>query len=141
MGYCFYAWISSNSKDFEPWINKLLKIVNKNGYIFITSYFNPYDVDMKIEFCDNSNDITKGIWRSDYNFHSQFSVSKFLKKKWKNFKFFKIPMNVEIKRSKKMPHINSWTLKDIKGNNILTNGMKLILDDYLLLIKKIILKF
>ena len=45
-------------------------------------------------------------------------------------------MNVEIKRSKKMPHINSWTLKDIKGNNILTNGMKLILDDYLLLIKK-----
>jgi SAM-dependent methyltransferase len=123
-------------KDFEPWINKLLKIVNKNGYIFITSYFNPYDVDMKIEFCDNSNDMTKGIWRSDYNFHSQFSVSKFLKKKCKSFKFFKIPMNVEIKRSKKMPHINSWTLKDIKGNNILTNGMKLILDDYLLLIKK-----
>ena len=68
-------------KDFEPWINKLLKIVNKNGYIFITSYFNPYDVDMKIEFCDNSNDMTKGIWRSDYNFHSQFLVSKFLKKK------------------------------------------------------------
>ena len=96
-------------KDFEPWINKLLKIVNKNGYIFITSYFNPYDVDMKIEFCDNSNDITKGIWRSDYNFHSQFSVSKFLKK-CKSFKFFKIPMNVEIKRSKKM-HINSWTFK------------------------------
>ena len=77
MGYCFLHGSLQTQKDFEPWINKLLKIVNKNGYIFITSYFNPYDVDMKIEFCDNPNDITKGIWNQIIIFIHSFQYQNF----------------------------------------------------------------
>ena len=123
-------------KDFKPWLNKLLNLTEENGYILITSYFNPYDVDMKIDFCDYSNKNTRNVWRSDYNFHSQYSVSKFLKNKCKHFKFIRVPMNVSLKRNKKQPQVNSWTFKNFEGKNILTNGMRLILEDFLLLIKK-----
>tara|TARA_B100000035_G_scaffold227916_1_gene196217 strand:- start:324 stop:1046 length:723 start_codon:yes stop_codon:yes gene_type:complete len=123
-------------KDFKPWLNKLLNLTEDNGYILITSYFNPYDVDMKIDFCDYSNKNTRNVWRSDYNFHSQYSVSKFLKNKCKHFKFIRVPMNVSLKRNKKQPQVNSWTFKNFEGKNILTNGMRLILEDFLLLIKK-----
>ena len=123
-------------KDFRPPLTKLLDLTKPGGYLLLTGYFNPYDIDMQIEFCDSSTSHTENIWRSDYNFHSQKSVSNFLNDKCEKFSFSEVPMPIDLPFDKGRPHLDSFTFKDADQKIMITNGMNLILNDYHLTIKK-----
>jgi len=122
--------------EIEKPLSKLLDITRDGGLIFIESLFNKHDIDVRLEFSDNTIKEMKGVWRSDFNQHSYSGISKFLKKRVKSFKFDELPMNSEILYNKNTPSTFSFTFKDYKGKNIITNGLNLILNSTLLTIKK-----
>ena len=122
-------------QDFKKPLNKLINLTKKNGYLFLDGLFNRYDVEVRLQYCDNSNNTSKNLWRSDWSQHSIKTISKFLKsKKISSYKFLEIPMNKTIKFNNKI-HVNQFTFKS-KRKNLITNGTNLILNRNLLIIKK-----
>ena len=122
-------------EDFKKPLKKLLSLSKKRGLVFIDGLFNSYDVETRLIYCDNSNKISKGLWRKDWNQHSIRAVSKFLKSRnIKSFKFYNLTMNKNIKHNKKV-HVNQFTFRDSNYNNIITNGTNMILNRKLLVIK------
>ena len=122
--------------DIEKPLSKLLEITKKGGLIFIESLFNKHDIDVRLEFSDNTKKEMQGVWRSDFNQHSYYSVSKFLKDKVKSFEFDELKMGAEISYNPNTPSTFAFTFKDQKGKNIITNGLNLILNSSLLTIQK-----
>ena len=121
--------------DFKKPLNKLLNLVNEKGLILVDGLFNSYDVETRLIYCDNSNSLAKNLWRKDWNQHSIKTISTFLKKRGiKNFKFFNLTMNKNIKHNKKI-HVNQFTFRDKKNYNFITNGTNMILNRKLLVIK------
>ena len=122
-------------QDYKKPLTKLLSLTKKNGYLFVDGLFNKYDVEVRLQYCDNSNNVAKNLWRSDWSQHSIKSISKFLKnKEISSYKFLEVPMNKTIKFNKKI-HVNQFTFK-YKRKNLITNGTNLILNRNLLIIKR-----
>jgi len=123
-------------KILKQLIKKLLSLVKKDGYLFVDGLFNTYDVEVRLQYCDNSNSYAKNIWRKDWSQHSIKSVTSFLEnKKINKFIFKKVPMEKNIKYNKKI-HINQHTFRSKNNSNLITNGTNLILNKKLLIIKK-----
>ena len=122
--------------DIEKPLSKLLEITKKGGLIFIESLFNKHDIDVRLEFSDNTKEEMQGVWRSDFNQHSYYAIDKFLKDKVKSFEFDELPMETEISYDSKTPSTFAFTFKNKKGKNIITNGLNLILNSTLLTIQK-----
>ena len=121
--------------DIKQPIEKFLSICKGGGYLFVDGLFNEYDIEVRMQYCDNSNPISKGIWRSDWNQHSQSSVKNFLKGIVEYVEFEEVVFDLELPMNAAMP-INKWTFKDSKGKTIITNGTHLISNKTLMMIKK-----
>ncbi len=122
--------------DIQKPLSKLLEITNDKGFIMIESLFNKHDIDVRLEFSDNTKEEMKGIWRSDFNQHSYYAIKKFLNNRVRSFEFDELPMVVELPFNSQTPSTFAFTFKDQKGNNIITNGLNLILNSTLLTIQK-----
>ena len=59
-------------------LNKLLNLVKSKGILLIHGRFNPYNISAQIKFNDESKKISKNLWRSDFNLHSEKSIRKIL---------------------------------------------------------------
>lgn len=121
-------------EDPEKPLLKLLDLCNDNGFVFVDGLFNKFDIEVKLEYCDNSNEISKGLWRRDWNQHSQTKIQSILNNKVSSFEFLDVPMNLDMECNIKMP-INRFTFRDQFGNNIITNGTNLMMNRVLLIIK------
>ena len=122
-------------ENFKKPLQKLLSLTKKGGLVMIDGLFNSYDVETRLIYCDNSNNISKNLWRKDWNQHSIKTVSKFLKKKRvRSFKFINLMMNKNIKHNNKI-HVNQFTFRSESNKNIITNGTNMILNRKLLVIK------
>ncbi len=122
--------------DIEKPLSKLLQITKPGGFIFIESLFNKHNIDVRLEFSDNTLEEMRGVWRSDFNQHSHYSIKKFLDGRVKSFEFKELPMGVEIPYDSKTPSTFAFTFKDNNKKNIITNGLNLILNSTLLIIQK-----
>tara|TARA_Y100001936_G_C16091659_1_gene686813 strand:- start:7061 stop:7786 length:726 start_codon:yes stop_codon:yes gene_type:complete len=121
--------------DIEKTLNKYLEICNKGGHILTTGRFNKYDIEVRLQYCDNSNPETKGIWREDWCQHSRSLILELFQDKVDKIKFIDVIMDKEIKQNQNTP-INQWTFRNSEGKNIITNGTNVILNKTLLVIKK-----
>lgn len=121
--------------DIEKAIGKALSICNDGGHLFITGLFNKYDIDVRLQFCDNSNDVSKGIWRADWNQHSQQSIIRMFDSRVTSIEFIDIIMDKDLPLNSEMP-INQSTFRDSNGRNIITNGVNMILNKTMMVIKK-----
>ena len=91
-------------------------------------FFNFHDVEVRMQYCDNSNKHAKNLWRRDWSQHSIKSIKSFLKKKkLKQIRFKEIPMEKNIKFNNKI-HVNQFTFRDAKNRNLITNGTNIILN-------------
>jgi 2-polyprenyl-3-methyl-5-hydroxy-6-metoxy-1,4-benzoquinol methylase len=120
-------------EDFKKPLSRLISLTNKNGIILVDGLFNKYDVETRLIYCDNSNKVSKNLWRKDWNQHSIKTVSKFLKKR-AFFNFYDLIMDKNIKPNKKI-HINQFTFRNKNNYNLITNGTNMILNRKLLVIK------
>jgi len=123
-------------QEYKKPLNKLLSLVKDGGYIFVDGLFNSHDVEVRMQYCDNSNKHAKNLWRRDWSQHSIKSIKSFLKnKKLKQIRFKEVPMEKNIKFNNKI-HVNQYTFRDAKNRNLITNGTNIILNRKLLIIKK-----
>lgn len=116
-------------------LEKLLSICNEDGYIFVTGLFNKFDIEVRLQYCDNTNEMSQGIWRTDWNQHSQQSIIRLFGPRVQSIEFHDIIMDKDLPLNPDMP-INSFTFRDINGKNIITNGLNIILNRPMLIIKK-----
>ena len=121
--------------DIEKTINKYLDICNSGGYVITTGRFNKFDIEVRMQYCDNSNSEARGVWRQDWSFHSRTLIRNKFEKKVKKLDFLDVVMDKDIPFNPDMP-INQWTFRDSNGRNIITNGTNFILNKTLLTIQK-----
>lgn len=118
--------------DPEKPLNKLLELCNDNGFLLIDGCFNPYEVEFRAVFMDNSKPEAEGKWRRDFSQHSRTGIAKLLKGRCVDLDFEDIVMGVDLPRKPDAPHVNVWTFKDEHGRRIVTNGTQMMLNKTLL---------
>jgi len=121
--------------DIERPLRKILDICEKDGFIFATGLFNKHDIEVRLQYCDNTQEITKGLWRIDWNQHSQASISRLIGDSVKSMEFEEMIMDLDLPLRPDQP-IRHFTFRDSMGRNIITNGLKLILNRTLMTINK-----
>jgi len=124
--------------DPTKFLNKVLDLVNKKGICVVEGNFNVFDVSAQILFKDDTKKIAEGIWRCDFNLHSEKWIRKILSKRSDIKKiYFKRPvMDTKIPKKKDKPNINDWTIP-LKNNGYkITNGLKMDVSPSFLIIKK-----
>jgi|TARA_B110000467_G_C18232831_1_gene429757 ubiquinone/menaquinone biosynthesis C-methylase UbiE len=117
--------------DYEKILNNFLKLIKPKGSGYIFGIFNTYDVDVTLRIRTPSNN----QWESGWNLFSKSSISKFLKEKKIQHKFFDWKINIDIPKHKDDP-LRSWTFKDAKKSRLLINGIQLVHTFSLLEIKQ-----
>lgn len=115
----------------EPLL-KLLSLCKEGGVLLVDGCFNPYDVEVRAVFMDNSKPGASGVWQRDFNQHSRTTIGKILEGRCRSFDFEDIIMGVEIPRKPDALHSDVWTFKDEDGRVIITNGTRMILNKTLL---------
>lgn len=117
--------------NFEPILNPLIS--NKiTKTILIHSPFNNDPVNVRVFHQDLTSANRK--FQSGYNIFSKDTVSQFLKKnRVRDFRFIPFVMKKTLFKDRKHPMFN-YHLVDQNGNRWLTNGARLIFQEYFLLI-------
>ena len=118
--------------DYEKILKNFLKLIKPKGRGYVFGLFNPYDVDVitRVRTPGNNNK-----WESGWNLFSKSSISKFLKEKKIQHKFFDWKINVDIPKHKDDP-LRSWTFKNEKKSRLIISGIQLIHTFSLLEIKQ-----
>nr|NIN33848.1 methyltransferase domain-containing protein [Gammaproteobacteria bacterium]NIO61276.1 methyltransferase domain-containing protein [Gammaproteobacteria bacterium] len=120
-------------KDISEPFNRLLDLCTDGGYIFATGLFNPYDIEVRVEFCDNSRPETRGEWRTDFNRHSQQSIRRMLEGRVHQLYFIECRYDIEL--APDPDHvIRVWSLREHNGNTLLINGAWQIANQTLLIV-------
>lgn len=121
--------------DIEKPIDKLIQTTSNNGLLFCDGLFNKYDVEVRMQYCDNSNEQAEGLWRTDWNQHSKKTVSAYLstRKEIKSYSFFEMEMDADLSHNSEI-HVQQFTFRTAGGNNLITNGTNLLLNKTLLVI-------
>jgi ubiquinone/menaquinone biosynthesis C-methylase UbiE len=116
-------------------LEKMISICNDRGHVFVNGRFNKFDIEVRLQYCDNTNEISRGIWRADWNQHSRQSIIRLFGSSVQSIEFQDVNMDKDLPLNPDMP-INSFTFRDINGRNIITNGVNMILNRTMLIIKK-----
>jgi len=121
--------------DIHKPLEKIISICKKDGYALITGLFNKFDIEVRLQFCDNSNPASKNIWRADFNQHSQQSIRRLIQKKVSSIEFESVVMDKDLPLNADMPLWN-YTFRDANNKNIITNGLNIIANKTMLIINK-----
>lgn len=121
--------------DISDPLFKLLEVTKPGGYVFCDGLFNKWDIEVRIQYCDNSNPKSAGQWRSDWNQHTQKGISACLNGKVSKLCFCKMEMNADLAPNRNI-HTRQFTFRDINGENIITNGTNLMLNKTMLIVNK-----
>ena len=122
-------------QDIREPLQKMLDVCRKGGIVLGTGLFNPFDIEVRVEFCDNTHPQTRGEWQTDFNRHSQQSIRNMFGQQAQAIEFEDCPFNVEIPQDLRNPN-RVWTIKDAEGRYILINGAYQISNQTLLTIRK-----
>lgn len=113
-------------------IYKILDLTNNKGEIFIISQFNNFGVDVLPKF-RIYNSKSASPWCGGWNIYSKKTIQNWLTGKHVSYKFYKWKMPFKIKKN--IDPIKSWTIKNDKNEQILTNGIGLLINLEILKIK------
>jgi len=122
-------------REIEPPVHKLVDLCKPGGLVLATGLFNPFDIYVRVEFCDNSRPETAGQWRSDFNRHPQRRLRETLGDRVARVEFEPCRYGVDLPRDPDRP-IRVWTLRDEKGETWLINGAGQIINQTLMTIHK-----
>lgn len=131
-----FMGIISTIPEPEAVLSKLLDLCNPGGYVLVDGYFNTYEVEVRVVYCDNSTPRGKGKWRRNWTQHTQTGIREMLAGKCRTVEFEDVVTGVSLPQDPAKPHINSWTFKDAHGRNIITNGTNIMLNDVMMVLYK-----
>lgn len=121
--------------DVERPLSRLIDLCRDGGLILATGLFNPCEIEVRVEFCDNSDSRSAGQWRTDFNRPSQASIRRTFGERVREISFYPCPFNVRIPRRPDAP-IRVWTVETADGEYLLVNGAGQILNYTLLMMRK-----
>ena len=126
----FMSGVLCSLDSFNTCFNNLINWTKPGGTLYITEMFNPYPLDVHIQF----KEPTDTRYEINWNVFSQESVSKYLEgnPKVKSFKFIKFGIPIDL--PKQNDPVRSWTIYTKEGREII-NGIGVIEPFYLLEIK------
>lgn len=113
--------------DYEKPLKNLIKILKKNGKIFIFNHFNKFDIDVYIKYRTRSKN--NKILQSGWNIHSINGLKKFFRQHNKKLKIYKFKPSKSFKGKTSDP-LRSWTFKNKNNENLITNGLSILQDQY-----------
>ena len=113
--------------DYKKPLRGLLKILKPNGRLFIFNHFNKYNIDVFIKYRTRSKN--DNILQSGWNIHSIKGLEEFFKTHGKKTKVFKFKPKKSFKGKSNDP-LRSWTFKNKKNENLTTNGLSILQDQY-----------
>ena len=116
-------------------IEKMLSLCRPAGWVLATGLFNPYDIDVRVEICDNTHPETAGRWRSDFNRHSQRRIREALEGEVQSIEFRECAYDVDLPRDDDHP-IRVWSSRASDGGTLLLNGAFQISNQTLMTIQK-----
>lgn len=131
----FCSSVFPTFSEFEKPLDQLLSVCRAGGWLFIDGLFNRYDVEVRLQYCDNSNLKSRGIWRSDWNQHSRKILSEYLEGKVHSVAFTDTVMDLDMPPNPDI-HINRFTFRDADGRNRITNGTNVLLNRTIMTIQK-----
>ena len=118
--------------NYKKVLENFLGLIKSGGHGYIFGLFNPYDIDALIKVRKSTNG---DEWESGWNLFSKLSISKFLKEKNIEHKFFDWNIDIDIPKHEDDP-LRSWTFKDEEKSRVTINGIQLIHTFSLLEIKQ-----
>ena len=121
-------------QDFEAPLDRLLSLCRPGGYVLATGLFNIHDVDVRVEYCDNSKPETMGQWQTDANRFSQRRIRDYLKDKVSQVEFQACKYDIQIEHDEENP-IHVWTENASGDSPWLINGAWQIANQTLMVIK------
>ena len=113
--------------DYKKPLKALLKILKPNGKIFIFNHFNKYNIDVFIKYRTRSKN--QNILQSGWNIHSIKGLKDFFKENGKKTRVFKFKPKKSFKGKLNDP-LRSWTFKKKNNENLTTNGLSILQDQY-----------
>lgn len=122
--------------DIAKPLGRMLDLVADGGWLLSTGLFNPYDIEVRVEFCDNTRSLSRDVWRQDFNRHSQASIHRLFGSQVRRIEFEDCAYeDLVLPRNPDNP-IRVWTLKDSDGRTMLINGAFQLCNQTLLVIQK-----
>jgi SAM-dependent methyltransferase len=131
MATCFLSFFP----DIQKPLSKLLALCRDGGYVLATGLFNQDDIEVRVQFCDNTRESTRDYWRTDFNRHSRASIKRMFGDQVKQIRFEECTYDISIPRNPEHP-IRVWSVRDEQGRTLLINGAWQIANQTLLVIHK-----
>jgi len=131
---CMSIFDENEVQDF--WRN-LLRCVAPGGLAIVLSPLNEYGVDMIVRHRKRMSGVL-GSWESGWNIFSKETIAEVIKAQGAKHRFekFTLPVNLPAKDDP----VRTWTLPTRDNPQQLTNGMKLLVDHYFMIARKLCVK-
>jgi SAM-dependent methyltransferase len=124
--------------DPAPILNRLIDLTASGGLLIVDGRFNPNGISIITKYSDDSKLDSAGVWRCDFNTHSEQSIGEIIAKRTdvKDFRFEYHYIDTDIPKQSSAPAINMWTVRDSRSNLRIVNGMGTYFDPSFLIIRK-----
>jgi trans-aconitate methyltransferase len=122
--------------DIEKPLTRMLDLCAAGGWLLSTGMFNPYDIEVRVEFSDNTHAQSRDVWRQDFNRHSQASIRRLFGKRVQRIEFEDCAYDDLVLPQNPDNPIRVWTMKDSDGRTLLINGAFQLCNQTLLVIQK-----
>lgn len=124
---CFFGVLGIFDTFEEP-LTKLVSQVKAGGCVYVQALLNPDDIDVRIAYRDNLNDMT---WMRGFNIFSRARVKKWCEENGLEVEFIDFHMSNEIEKRENLPH-RAYTVDLADGTRRTTNGLCLLLPETLM---------
>lgn len=122
-------------EDIESALARMLDLCVPGGLVLADGFFNAANMDVRIEYRENQGD-ESDPWHIGFNHFSQARIAKYLKARNLDFQFHDVPFNADLPRDPNKSPVSAWSFRDEAGKRLLTNGLGILVNTTMLLIKK-----
>ncbi|HAT1993465.1 TPA: class I SAM-dependent methyltransferase [Legionella pneumophila] len=109
--------------------NNLFRAIKDGGVIFLLSPFNEFGVDCEIRHRKRI-DNNRGDWERGWNIFCKETIIEHIESRCNSWEFHPFKFNLNL-NPRKDP-VRTWTMKTEHNDKQLVNGLKLMIDHYLL---------
>jgi len=113
--------------------DQLLGATRDGGWIWVLAPLNEYGVDCMIRHRKRVGGRV-GDWETGWNIHSQESIAEVLEERCREFRFH--PFRIGLDLPRREDPVRTWTIRTENSERQLTNGMKLLVDHYIIEVQK-----
>ncbi|WP_233588633.1 class I SAM-dependent methyltransferase [Legionella sp. km535] len=118
-----------DESELSSFFNSLFAACRPGASIYILSPLNEYGVDCEIKHRKRTQGV-KGNWEKGWNVFSKETIAELIENRCTHWSFHPFRINFDI--DPKEDPVRTWTLKTENNVRQLTNGLKLLVDHYLL---------